>query len=242
MLEFHKQPATNMMFVAHQFNNPLSFSVLLLSVSLILLIAEKAQAECPQEDLIKPCSCSHIDFRCDKPNLNSARLAEIFRVKTIGRKAIRQLYIHSTNLNEIKTKQFGDFRIGRIYLDHNRIKTVETNAFANSHETISDLSLSANGLEKFPWNDLKFMRKLDRLFLLNNTLDVNPLKKLESKSLKELNLALNQLSTPNITGRIFEKLTNLEVLNLKANSIVSLPSEILFIDSRNKVVVSKLTL
>lgn len=222
-----------------------TINLILLTITLIstsqLLSFPSCRAECPQEDLIEPCSCSHIDFRCDKPNLNSSRLAEIFRVKSIGRKAIRQLYIHSTNLTELRAKQFGDFKIGRIYLDHNKIRQVESGSFSSSYETLSDLSMSANGLVKFPWGDLKHMRKLDRLFLLNNTLYFQASSswyKIESKSLKELNLGLNQLSVYELKQKLFERLSSLEILILRGNAFESIPSESLYINSKNRVNVS----
>lgn len=209
-------------------------------VYLFMLFIGFCGANCPDPQVIEPCKCANNDFRCDEQNLTSARLADIFRSPPVGgRKTLRVLYIHGTNLSELRRNQFGDYKLGKMHLDNNQIKQIKQGAFNGTYQTLKELSLSSNKIESFPFKDIRLMLQLEKLFLYDNKLETLVNKQtIESSSLLSLNLGSNNLTS--LDEYTFENLNQLEELNLRDNSLSTIEPNALLIRSKNKVKVSKI--
>lgn len=197
---------------------------------LILALVPIALSVCPDANDIKPCTCDDEGLQCLR--LNNSGLARVFRAPA-ERKAIRRVWIFQTNLTALKSDSFGEYIIRDLYLDLNQIEQVETGAFGEATKTLQSLSLARNQISKFPFGDLRQMRKLKQLGLGHNKLTVLESSTFPpSDTLESIDLSHNEIS--NIQPYAFSELYGVSLIDLSRNVLKEVESNSLYVRSTSR--------
>lgn len=200
-------------------------------INIILLLASiaiaRTEAICPNINDIKPCTCDDEGLQC--LNLNNSGLARVFKAPS-ERKAIRRVWIFQTNLTELPERAFDEYIIRDLYLDLNRIKHVQSNAFGEASKTLQSLSLTRNLIENFPFEDLNKMKKLRQLGLgYNNLTTISTNAFPASDTLESLDLSHNLIDK--IEPNAFSELYEVSLIDLSRNNLKEIESNALRVRS-----------
>lgn len=112
------------------------------------------------------------------------------------------------------------YRLRTIKLDHNRLRSINEDWFSSESESMRDMDLSYNSIEKLEGGDLLYLKKLERLTLANNNISYIQPNVFVDNKIRELNLASNLI--PEVLNQVFEPLTQLTSLNMDNNLVKEL--------------------
>lgn len=203
-----------------------SLIFLIFSFSLIQFV----EGICPDAKSIEPCTCNDEGLQCLR--LDDDDLERVFSADA-QRKAIRRVWIFQTNLTKLKPNAFGDYIIGDLFLDINKIDFVDEDAFGYASKTLKLLSLTRNRLTTFPFDVLKKSPRLDKFSLAFNQLTRLP-NTIESSKLTHLDLSYNSIT--DIAPHTFYWMTGLQILNLARNMLTTIKTHALWMHATGPLV------
>lgn len=186
-------------------------------IVLILCVYVVFGQECPYEN-ITPCTCDREGINCRKIK-NDLEFNSVF--KKFPSVEARNIWIQGTRITKLTKDVFPKVKVQNFYLDKNFIRKIESGTFDSSMDVVDILSLYANEIESFPFEDLQKFNKLRILNLGQNRLKYLPERCFSNhKSLKKIILIDNNLIS--IGQEAFFNLPSLYLLDLSGNELTSL--------------------
>lgn len=183
---------------------------------------------CPDEVEIFPCTCHtnellYIFMDCSLVKTNED-LERVFNASFPFKNFYELRIEHNPDdlnyqLTAIRSDVLHDLTFERVIITGTKLKVIEENVFSYSYETLTQLNLQNNMINKFPFESLAQYVKLEILLLDYNQLPT--LEKFTSGSLRTLSVGHNNNLA--FTWDVLERLPALENLNMEAIGLMEIP-------------------
>lgn len=183
---------------------------------------------CPDENMIKPCTC-HTDtlgfmtLDCSLINTNED-LQRVFSNEFPFKHFYQLIIDHDPNdannrLTEIQADTFNFLDFQRVTIKGTKLQIIDENVFSYSHDTLTLLDLRNNKLVDFPFETLFLYKRLETLLLDYNNL--GRLEKFGSTSLHTLSVGHNR--NLKFTRDVLEELPCIVTLNMESIDLDYIP-------------------
>jgi len=131
---------------------------------LALMLTVAAANRCPRPDEIAPCQCRTrgpaIQVRCAQSRVERITEAMMNLRKSLGARTVDVLILEGNNVPHLPSRAFGSVRVNRMFLEDNRLETVDRNAFAGVEDHLTEIYIKEPTLKVLPRDSVDFLRKL----------------------------------------------------------------------------------
>ena len=129
---------------------------------------------CPRPEAIAPCQCRTrgptIQVRCT--NSLMGRITEAMDMLRQSVTEVDVLILEDNNIPHLPSRAFGSVKINRLFIENNRMVTIDRNAFAGVEDFLTELYIKESNLKSLPKDAIDFLYEL-RVFSIENSQIMN---------------------------------------------------------------------
>ena len=134
------------------------------------------------------------------------------------------LILEDNNIAHLPSRAFGSVKINRLFIENNRIKTIDRNAFAGIEDFLTELYIRESNLKSLPKDSIDFLHRLTVFSVENSQIMAMP----KVVGLKQLKLfKLDGSNIREITANTFNDLPSLRYLHISRSALTRLDIGIL---------------
>ena len=134
------------------------------------------------------------------------------------------LILEDNNIAHLPSRAFGSVKINRLFIENNRIKTIDRNAFAGIEDFLTELYIKESNLKSLPKDSIDFLHRLTVFSVENSQIMAMP----KVVGLKQLKLfKLDGSNIREITANTFNDLPSLRYLHISRSALTRLDIGIL---------------
>ena len=204
----------------------LPFKMLSITSVLLLSLLSQVMGQCPRPEDIAPCQCRTrgptIQVRC-----TNSLMGRITEAMTQLRRRVTEvdvLILEDNNIPHLPSRAFGSVKINRLFIENNRMMTIDRNAFAGIEDFLTELYIKEPNLKSLPKDSVDFLHKLVVFSVENSQIMTMP----KVSGLKKLKLfKIDGSNVREISSRTFSDLPSLRYLHISRSSLSRLDIGIL---------------
>ena len=175
-------------------------------LAFVLFLSSLASAQtdkCPRPEEIAPCQCRTrgptIQVRCT--NSMMGRITEAMSMLRRRVTEVDVLILEDNFIPHLPSRAFGSVKINRLFMENNRMMTIDRNAFAGIEDFLTELYIKEPQLKSLPKDSIDFLRYLTVFSVENSQIMTMPkvvglknlkLFKIDGSNIREIN-TLNDL-------------------------------------------------
>lgn len=192
------------------------FNILLLLSQILAL-----KAQCPRPEDISPCQCRTrgptIQVRCTNSMIGriTDAMANLRRSVT----EVDVLILEDNNIPHLPSRAFGSVKINRLFIENNRLMTIDRNAFAGIEDFLTELYIKESNLKSLPKDSVDFLHQLT-VFSVENSQIMSMPKVAGLKKLKLFKIDGSQIR--DIAARTLSDLPALRYLHVCRSALTRL--------------------
>ncbi|KAG1673515.1 Leucine-rich repeat-containing G-protein coupled receptor 4 [Nymphon striatum] len=188
--------------------------------------------ECPPETSISPCLCDgrfdYSEYVCYFSNGNSTDFLKVKGsiVKSVQDHSITSLTIGEMRISRLSKDILANITINNLTIDDTDISEIDEDAFKDSLNSLTSLSISHSNLIQIPIEAISNVTNLKTLVLTDSSISSIAKSEMDElpTSITWLELSNNKISS--IDPNAFDELVNLEDLWLDSNMLTSFSNTI----------------
>lgn len=217
---------SQVMFSAICIKMPKMLSLLLIFTLLASEAFGQDSDQCPRPEEIAPCQCRTrgptIQVRCT--NSMMGRITEAMNMLRKRVVEVDVLILEDNNIPHLPSRAFGSVKINRLFIENNRIMTIDRNAFAGIEEFLTELYIKESGLKSLPKDSIDFLSQLTVFSIENSQIMTMP-KVVGLKNLKLIKIDGSNIR--DIPARTLSDLPALKYLHISRSAITRLDTGIM---------------
>ena len=130
----------------------------------------QSAGRCPRPEAIAPCQCRTrgptIQVRCT--NSLMGRITDAMDKLRESVTEVDVLILEDNNIPHLPSRAFGSVKINRLFIENNRMMTIDRNAFAGVEDFLTELYIKESNLKSLPKDAIDFLYEL-RVFSIENS-------------------------------------------------------------------------
>ncbi|XP_023327313.1 protein artichoke [Eurytemora carolleeae] len=197
---------------------------------LLFVVIVVVRGRCPPPDDIAPCQCRtrgpSIQVRCVN-SMMSRILEAMMNIRNVVDR-VDVLILENNNIPHLPSRALGSVKVNRLFLENNRIQTIDRNAFAGVEGYITEIYLKEPGLRQIPTDAIDFLKELTVFSVESSEITEMPrvvgLQKLKLFKIDGSNITdIQDFTLKNLPGLRYLHVTNSKLKRLETGILENLP-------------------
>jgi len=199
-------------------------------VMIVMAVVAAEVDRCPRPDEIAPCQCRtrgpSIQVRC--VNSMMGRIMEAMMNIRTRVDMVDVLILENNNIPHLPSRAFGSVKVNRLFIENNRIQTIDRNAFAGVENYLTEIYIKEPSLNVLPSDSINYLRELSVFSIDSSQVrempTVNGLQKLKLLKIDRSNITgIPPNTLKNLPGLRYLHVTNSRLQRLEVGVLENLP-------------------